>query len=158
MGSDRAKADDRLYFLVPSAVALCFSIAALLCYFGSSFIDMHNSCYYIAVSAAGHTEQEFLDELDDMLADTSVSGYTVQRSSANGYIDDDGRPEREDDTYFVILLDVDKSDVMRIAQRMTDEYHDDSLILIEFTAKSYFVGRDFRTPSRADGVLGGAER
>lgn len=140
--------DERLIYIIPSVVAMCFALASMLFYFGNRFVDMRNTCYYIYLDAGRANEEEFLSSLQDIIRTTTITGYTVQRNLQGGYYDKaEDRVFTERNSYMLILMDVSQEDIKRLAEGALQKFNQDEVLIEEVTMNSYFLSKGERQRS-----------
>lgn len=157
--------DERLMFLIPSVVALCFAITALLTHFGNALVDLNNTCYCIYVNADDAGEAEFLDKMEDIMERRpSLSGYTIQKNLIGGYRDSGGKLVREYNSYIIILMDVSFEDIEAMTKDIYRTFNNDSILVEEIVMNSYYMNADTKKhrwkdmPHEDGGNDGGSEK
>lgn len=144
----KQRIDERLIYIIPSVVAMCFALASMLFYFGNRFVDMRNTCYYLYLDASSADEQEFLKSLHDIIKTTTITGYTVQRNLQGGYYDKEkDQVFTENNSYMLILMDVSQEDIKRLAQGVLQKFNQNEILIEEVTMNSYFLSKGERQRS-----------
>ena len=135
--------DERILYLIPSIIAICLALTALLFLFGNKAIDMNNKCYHMFVSPPTENgkaidEKEVLAKLDKILEKQDISGFTIMKNLQGGVAREDGSMEITT-SYQVILMDISKKKMERISNAISRDFAQDIVLVEESVVQSYYL-------------------
>lgn len=144
----KSKIDKRLLYILPSILALCISITALLYQFSNRLFDMNNTCYYIYINAT-EDEQACLDVIDKTLLHSRVTGFTILKNLQGGYLTSENTYEFSE-SYQVVLMDISRDKAQNIAVQLKDAFGQDIVLVEEVVMTSYFMTGENKAHSLRD--------
>ena len=113
--------DIRFLYILPSLLALIFAITSFAYQFGNEVIDLKNTCYTIYLNTPeDKTVDEMIKELDEMLVNYDISGFTINLNTQGAYIAN-GEIQL-DNSLQIAFMDISRDTVYMIAEALRETY------------------------------------
>ena len=113
--------DVRLLYILPSLLALVIAFTSFAYQFGNEIVDLKNTCYTIYMNTPeDRTEDEMIEELDKMLVNYDISGFTINLNTQGAYVSD-GKIQL-DNSLQIAFMDIGRDTVYRIAEDLRETY------------------------------------
>lgn len=115
------KIDVRFLYILPSLLALIFAVTSFAYQFGNEIVDLKNTCYTIYMNTPeNRTEDEMIEELDEMLVNYDISGFTINLNTQGAYVSD-GKIQL-DNSLQIAFMDIARDTVYKIAEDLRETY------------------------------------
>ena len=113
--------DVRLLYILPSLLALVIAFTAFAYQFGNEIVDLKNTCYTIYMNTPeDRAEDEMIEELDEMLVNYDISGFTINMNTQGAYVSD-GKIQL-DNSLQIAFMDIARDTVYKIAEDLRETY------------------------------------
>ena len=113
--------DVRLLYILPSLLALVIAFTSFAYQFGNEIVDLKNTCYTIYMNTPeDRTEDEMIEELDEMLVNYDISGFTINLNTQGAYVSD-GKIQL-DNSLQIAFMDIARDSVYKIAEDLRETY------------------------------------
>ena len=113
--------DVRLLYILPSLLALVIAFTAFAYQFGNEIVDLKNTCYTIYMNTPeDRAEDEMIEELDEMLVNYDISGFTINLNTQGAYVSD-GKIQL-DNSLQIAFMDIARDTVYKIAEDLRETY------------------------------------
>ncbi len=113
--------DVRLLYILPSLLALVIAFTVFAYQFGNEIVDLKNTCYTIYMNTPeNRTEDEMIEELDEMLVNYDISGFTINLNTQGAYVSD-GKIQL-DNSLQIAFMDIARDTVYKIAEDLRETY------------------------------------
>ena len=113
--------DVRLLYILPSLLALVIAFTSFAYQFGNEIVDLKNTCYTIYMNTPeDRTEDEMIEELDEMLVNYNISGFTINLNTQGAYVSD-GKIQL-DNSLQIAFMAIARDTVYKIAEDLRETY------------------------------------
>ena len=113
--------DVRLLYILPSLLALVIAFTSFAYQFGNEIVDLKNTCYTIFMNTPeDRAEDEMIEELDEMLVNYDISGFTINLNTQGAYVSD-GKIQL-DNSLQIAFMDIARDTVYKIAEDLRETY------------------------------------
>jgi hypothetical protein len=113
--------DVRLLYILPSLLALVIAFTSFAYQFGNEIVDLKNTCYTIYMNTPeDRAEDEMIEELDEMLVNYDISGFTINLNTQGAFISNG--EVQFDDSIQIAFMDVSRNTVYQIAEKLREAY------------------------------------
>ena len=143
---EKKKVDERLLYIIPSVIAACIGLAALVFALKGIISDNENTCYYIYVNVGadeqGNTDDaKNLEKIDNVMLRHKISGFTVLKNLQGGILDENGKLKLET-SYQIILMKINKDELKEVAYDIMDQFNQDMVVVESVIMKASYINRD----------------
>ena len=113
--------DVRFLYILPSLLALIFAFTSFSYQFGNEILDLKNTCYTLYLNTPDNkTVDEMITELDDILINYDISGFTINQNTQGAYITNG--EVLIDDSLQIAFMDISRDTLYLIAEELRRTY------------------------------------
>lgn len=143
---EKKKVDERLLYIIPSIIAACIGLAALVFALKGIISDNENTCYYIYVNVGGDEQENTddaknLEKIDNVMLKHEISGFTVLKNLQGGVLDENGKLKLET-SYQIILMKINKEELKEVAYDIMDQFNQDMVMVESVIMKASYINRE----------------